>query len=118
MISMNWIWNSTCLRTNIQMIDGMLHIRVLLFFLPSPLDGDIDVHVWDGQNDAYEGLWDAVLSRDCACHAAVRQAHPHSMLIDNIFALLKEREYRIRTTYSMGFYSCEHWSNQEVVNFL
>ena len=60
----------------------------LQFFVPSLLDGDINVHALDGQKNAYEGLWYAVLSRDCAYHAEVMQAHRCPRLLDNSFALL------------------------------
>ena len=50
--------------TNTPMIDGMLHIPELQFFIPSPLDGDIEVRTLGGQKDANEGSWHAVPSRD------------------------------------------------------
>ena len=87
--------------TTTQMIDGKLHIPQLQFLIPSPLDGDVDVHALGGQKDAYEGFQHAIPSRDCA-YAAVNQAHPHPMLHDNTFALLMKREYIIGMTYSMS----------------
>ena len=88
--------------TNTPMIDGMLHIPRLQFFIPSPLDADIDVHALGGQKDAYEVLWHAIPSRDCAYSAAVNRIHPCPMQHDNTFALLMKREYKIGMTYSMG----------------
>ena len=73
-----------------------------MFFIPSPLDCDIDVHVLGCQKHAYEGPLNVILSRDCMYDAAVMQAHPCPMLCDNSFALLTKREYKIGTNYSVG----------------
>ena len=74
------------------MIDGMLLIPKLWFFIPSPLNGDIDVHVLGGQKDVYEGLCHAVPSRECAYNTAVSKIHPHPIPHNNTFALLMKWE--------------------------
>ena len=84
------------------MSDGMLHTPELRFFIPSPLDSNVNIHGLGGQKHAYEGLWHNIPSRDCMYHATVMQAHLHPMLLDNSFALLTKKENKIGTNYSMG----------------
>ena len=60
------------------MIDRMLHIPKLNFFIPSPLDGDSDVHALRGQKHTYEGIWCGVLSRECAYHTTLPGSAPHT----------------------------------------
>ena len=100
-ISTNQIWIQL-FGDNTPTIDAILHIPKLWFFIPSPLQGDIDVHTLGGQKGTYEGLWHAIPSRDCAYGAAVNKIHPSPMPCDNTFALLMKREYEIGTTYSVG----------------
>ena len=71
--------------TNTPTIDRMLHIPKLWVFISSPLDGDIDVHALGGQKDAYERLWHAIPSRDCAYCSAVNKIPPCPMPCDNTF---------------------------------
>ena len=80
----------------------MLHIPELNVFIPSPLDGDINVYALGGQKPTHEGMWHGVPSRNCVYHTAGIRVHLHPMALDNSFAIITKREYKIGNVYSVG----------------
>ena len=61
----------------------------------------IDVHALGGQKHTYEGMWHSFPCTDCAYHAAVMEFHPHPMLLNDSFAILIKREYKIGNHFSI-----------------
>ena len=82
----------------------MLHIPKLNVFITSPLDSDIDVHALGGQKHTFEGIWNGILSRDCVYHTAVIGVHPHSMPLNNSFAILTRETTRLAMSMQWVFH--------------
>ena len=101
-VSTSTVWNSSCLNSSILKYDGILHIPELNFFIPSPLDGVIDMHGLGGQKHTYQGIWDGILSGECVYHAAVLRVNPHPILLNNSFAILTKGDHKIGNVYSVG----------------
>ena len=97
-------------------IDRMLIFLSFIFFITSLLDGDIDVHTLGGQKHTYEGIWHGIPSRECAYHAAVLRVHLQPMSLNNSFAIITKRDYKIGNVYAVGLVALNLESRSVHVN--